>query len=38
VGKPLTFKEWLRNGSTISFATCAVGSVALLLAIKLELL
>jgi Na+/H+ antiporter NhaD/arsenite permease-like protein len=38
VGKPLTFKEWLRNGSTIAFATCAVGSVALLLAIQLGLL
>jgi Na+/H+ antiporter NhaD/arsenite permease-like protein len=38
VGKPLTFKEWLRNGSTVAFATCAVGSVALLLAIQLGLL
>jgi len=38
VEKPLTFKEWLRTGSTIAFATCAVGSVALLLAIQLGLL
>ena len=38
VGKPLTFKKWLRNGSTIAFATCAVGSAALLLAIQLGLL
>ena len=38
VGESLTFKEWLRNGSTIAFATCAVGSAALLLAIQLGLL
>ncbi len=38
VGESLTFKEWLRNGSTIAFATCVVGSAALLLAIQLGLL
>ena len=38
VGKPLTFKKWLRNGSTVAFATCVVGSAALLLAIQLGLL
>jgi Na+/H+ antiporter NhaD/arsenite permease-like protein len=38
IGEPLTFKEWFRSGSTVAFTTCAVGSVALLLAIKLGLL
>ena len=38
IGEPLTFKEWFRNGSMVAFATCAVGSAALLLAIKLGLL
>ncbi len=37
MGERLTFKGWLRNGSPIALATCIIGSVALMLAIKLGL-
>jgi len=38
MGERLTFKGWLRNGSPIALATCVIGSVALLVTIKLGLL
>jgi Na+/H+ antiporter NhaD/arsenite permease-like protein len=34
----LTFKRWLASGSVVALATCAVGTVALILAIELGLL
>ncbi len=36
--EPLTFKRWLASGSTVGFATCALGSLALVLAIELGLI
>lgn len=38
MGKPFTFKRWLKTGSIVSIASCVVGSLALILAIKLGLL
>lgn len=38
MGEPITFKEWIRSGSTIAVVACAVASVALFIAIRLEFL
>ena len=36
-GEPLTFRRWLRSGTTVGLATCLLASLALLLAIELRL-
>ena len=36
-GEPVTFRQWLTSGSTVAIATCALGSLALVLAIELGL-
>jgi len=36
-GEPVTFRQWTKSGSTVAIATCALGSLALLLAIELRL-
>ena len=38
MGEPLTFKRWLRSGSIVSVISCAVGSIALVIALKLGLM
>jgi len=37
-GVPLTFRRWLASGSVIGLLTCGIGSLALVVAIKLRLL
>lgn len=36
-GEPLTYKRWFSSGSVVAVATCALASLALLLAIELRL-
>lgn len=36
--QPFTFKRWLKTGSVVSVTSCLVGSLALILALKLGLL
>ncbi len=38
MGQPFTFKRWLKSGSIVSVTSCLVGSLALILALKLGLL
>jgi len=35
IGEPLGFRQWLRTGSLVAVASCAVGSVALIIAFEL---
>lgn len=37
-GEPVTFRQWLRSGTTVALATCALGSLALVLAIEFGLI
>ncbi len=37
-GEPITFRQWLTSGSMVAIATCALGSLALVLAIELRLI
>jgi len=38
MGKPVTFRRWLRSGSIVSVISCVVGSIALVIAFKLGLM
>ncbi len=38
IGEPLTFRQWLRSGSLVAVASCAVASAAFFIAFELGLL
>lgn len=38
MGEPLTFRQWLRSGSIVTVASCAVASAALFIAFELGIL
>ena len=35
LGQKLTLRQWFRSGSIVAFASCALGTVALLVAVRL---
>jgi Na+/H+ antiporter NhaD/arsenite permease-like protein len=38
MGEPLTFRQWLRSGSLVAVASCAVASAAFFIAFELGIL